>query len=574
MEPPAHPDPQKPRDQPDTAGDPDEASPAGLIQPARPLLSRRRLLSRAATLGTVALVALLGSTACRGSGGSTREQAFISTIPFPTSSAAGHASPVPGPDPTNLASATSTPGAVPDPDPAPSGGTTAASLVTSPPRQPNVLLVTIDTLRADRIGSYGFTQAHTPVLDQLAREGVRFDHAICQLPQTDPSHATLMTGLYASTNGLKVHMVDRLRSGAQTAASIFQAAGYQTAGFYSWVSLDARFCGLDQGFQTYEGYVINRGAMPAKSADEQLAATYRELKAEVPIVATADLAIGASSDYNQTLDGRADVTNQAVFAWLDAHASQGPFFLWVHYFDPHVPYSPPVGYDHILGLDYQGSISGSFTTVGQIYWGKLKPTAADTARLEELYQGEIAFTDVQLGQLLDHLATLGIKDNTIITVTGDHGESFGEHGDWIHGLKVFESEIRVPLLMRYPARLPAGIKVTAPAQLIDVLPTFLDLTALTAKQPIQGTSLLPVINQNANGTSRVAFTELANEAFVSVLTWGDWKMIRNDANDELQLYHLDGDEAEQRNLAGDEPRVTAELHARLLDLMKVSGVTR
>ncbi|MHB8668934.1 MAG: sulfatase-like hydrolase/transferase, partial [Burkholderiales bacterium] len=120
-------------------------------------------------------------------------------------------------------------------------------------KQPNVLLITIDTFRADRIGPYGYTQAHTPVIDQFAREGVVFDHAICQLPQTDPSHATIMTGLYASTSGVKSHMLDKLAPGSQTLASVFLGAGYQTAGLYSWVSLDPRFCGLDQGFQTYDG---------------------------------------------------------------------------------------------------------------------------------------------------------------------------------------------------------------------------------------------------------------------------------------------------------------------------------
>ena len=532
-----HPDPKESRDRPE-----------------RVALSRRRFLRRTATLGTVALGALLSSTACRGLDKSAREKAFVTTKPFPTLSPAGHASPVPTPSPPYRV------GAIPTP-------------ATSSSKQPNVLLVTIDTLRADRIGTYGFGPAHTPVLDQIAREGVRFDHAICQLPQTDPSHTALMTGLYASTSGVRVHMVDKLRQGAQTAATIFQSAGYQTAGFYSWLSLDGQHCGLNQGFQTYEGYVFDVGATSSNTPHTPLPASYQELKSAVSIAKTADLSVSSPSAYELIYDGRSDVTNQAVLAWLDAHVSQGPFFLWVHYFDPHVPYSPPVGYDHIWGLDYRGSIDGAFTTIGQVYAGKLQPTPADIARIEELYQGEIAFADAQLGQLLDHLKQLGAKDDTIITVTGDHGESFGEHGDWIHGLKVFETEIRVPLLMRFPGRIPAGINVTAPAQHIDVLPTLLDLTGLTAKQPLQGTSLLPVIGQDANGTSRVAFTELANEAFVSVLSWGDWKLIRNNANDQLQLYNLNLDEAEQQNLAGDQMRITAELHARLLDLMKISGVT-
>lgn len=445
---------------------------------------------------------------------------------------------------------------------------------TEAPRQPNVLLVTIDTLRADRLGAYGFAQAHTPVLDQLAREGVRFDRAICQLPQTNASHASLMTGLYASTSGVKVHMVDKLRPDTQTLASIFARAGYQTAGIYSWVSLDPQFCGLDQGFQTYAGYVLNRSMIFSDPRLEQLAATFRQIKAQVPIVKTADAVLGQSDRIEESLDGRADVTNQAVFEWLDAHAQAGPFFLWVHYYDPHYPYAPPKGYDHILGLDYQGSVDGSVETIHKIENDQITLSAGDLARLTELYQGEIAFADFQLGRLLDYLKKYDLQDNTIITVTGDHGESFGEHDDWTHGQAVYESEIRIPLIMHFPSRLPSGVTIAAPAQVIDVMPTLLDLTGLRAQKTVQGTSLLPLIRGQSDGSDRAAFTELADDSFVSVLTYGDWKLIRNDANGEVQLYHLSDDEAEQKNLAQDNPQTTRELSARLQDLMKISGVTR
>ena len=460
-----------------------------------------------------------------------------------------------------------------------SRGATPAAIAVSPDgttanRQPNVLLLTIDTLRADRIGAYGFAQAHTPILDQFAREGVRFDHANCQLPQTDPSHAALMTGQYASTNGVKAHMVDQIRPDAQTMATVFQAAGYQTAGFYSWVSLDPQYCGLDRGFQTYAGYVIDRGASLANPPLGPLAATYQGLKAQVPILNTADLVLGPGDDYEERLDGRADVTNQAVFSWLDAHASDGPFFLWVHYFDPHYPYAPPVGYDHIHGIAYQGSVDGSIETIHQLQQGQLKPNPADLARLEELYQGEIAFADAQFGALLDHLTQLGTKDDTIIAVTGDHGESFGEHGDWTHGWKAYETEIRVPLLLRYPRRLPAGRQVAAPVQLIDLLPTFRDLTGISAPRLIQGTSILPVLDDRTSGSGRTAFTEIADESFVSILTWENWKMIRNNATGQLQLYNLDQDETEQSNLLGANPSISVEMAARLQDLMQLSGVSK
>lgn len=453
------------------------------------------------------------------------------------------------------------------------GGIEGVASAPTGPKQPNVLLVTIDTLRADRLGAYGYAPAHTPVLDRLAREGVRCDHAICQLPQTDPSHAALFTSLYASTSGVRTHMLDKLRPGTQTLAGVFQAAGYQTAGIYSWVSLDPQFCGLDQGFQTYQGYVLNRGTVFSNPALEQIAATYRQVKASVSVVQTVDQALGTSTDYEATMDGRADVTNQAVFAWLDAHAAAGPFFLWVHYFDPHYPYTPPPGYDHLLGLDYHGTIDGSVDTIHQLENGQLHPNAADLARLEELYQGEVAFADAQLGNLLDHLNRVGVSDDTILVVAGDHGESFGEHGDWAHGLKVFETEIRVPLLFHFPRRLPAGAVLTAPVQLIDVMPTLLDLTGLPAKQPIQGTSIRPLLDGTGSAEDRAAFTELADRSFVSVLSWGDWKLIRNDANGQLQLYHLAVDEAEQSNLTSEQPQITREMSARLQDLMRISGVS-
>jgi len=448
----------------------------------------------------------------------------------------------------------------------------------SDPRQPNVLLITIDTVRSDRVGAYGFENAHTPTLDRLATEGARFDRAVCQLPQTNASHAALLTGLYPSTSGVKVHMVDRLSPGSQTMASVFRDAGYQTAGIYSWVSLDPQFCGLDQGFQTYAGYVLNRTALFSDPRLEGLLAVYRQVKSKVAVVQTADAVLQGSDQVEKTLDGRGDVTTAAALQWLDQHVASGPFFLWLHYFDPHYPYTPPAGFDHLLGLNYHGKIDGSVDVLHGIEKGNVAVDNADRARLGELYQGEIAFADAQIGRLLDDLRRRGLEDDTIVVAASDHGESFGEHGDWIHGLKVFETEVHVPLIVRYPRRVPAGRAVTAAVQLIDVMPTVLDLAGLHPKHPVQGTSFLPLLDGKAasNGTDpadRIGFTELADEAFVALVT-AEWKLIRNDANGELQLYHVSQDEAEAHNLADDQPRVTRELSARLQDVMKLSGVSK
>ncbi|HEX5416522.1 MAG TPA: sulfatase-like hydrolase/transferase, partial [Chloroflexota bacterium] len=296
----------------------------------------------------------------------------------------------------------------------------------------------------------------------------------------------------------------------------------------------------------------------------------------VPVVSAADAALGSSEQIEKTIDGRADVTNAAVFDWLEknVHSESAPFFLWVHYFDPHYPYTPPAGYDHLLGLKYSGRIDGSVDAIHAIEKKQVMPTPEDRARLLELYQGEIAFTDAQVGLLLKKLEDGGLLDDTIVVATGDHGESFGEHDDWTHGLKVFEPEVRVPLLLRYPRRVSGRTVVDAPVQSIDLLPTLLDLTGIKPSAELQGKSLLPLLNGSSDGKDRVAFTELADEAFVSMLSYQEWKLTRNNANDELQLYHLSNDAGEQKNLAADQPALTRELHARLLDMMKVSGVSK
>lgn len=318
-----------------------------------------------------------------------------------------------------------------------------------------MVVVTIDTLRADRLGASGFAAAHTPTLDQLAWEGVRCAQAVCQLPQTDPSHVALMTGLYPSTSGVKVHMVDKLAPGSQTLARVFARAGYRTGGLYSWVSFDPKFCGLDQGFQTYAGYVVQQTSPPP--------GTTSSTRADAVAVRTTDLTVNTADPHLLgRVDGRADLTTARALDWLGA-AGPEPFFLWVHYFDPHSPYNPPPGYDHLFGLAHRDGVDGSLATLHTLQDGNLAPDPPATlARLGELYQGEIAYVDAQLGRLVGELRARGLLDETILVVTADHGESFGEHADWLHGRTVYASEIHVPLLLRYPRRLPAGAVVTAP----------------------------------------------------------------------------------------------------------------
>jgi arylsulfatase A-like enzyme/tetratricopeptide (TPR) repeat protein len=251
---------------------------------------------------------------------------------------------------------------------------------------PNVLLVTIDTLRWDHVGVYGATGATTPVLDDLAARGVRFDTAIAHAPLTGPSHASILTGLTPIRHGVRDHGAFVLPASLPTLASTLRAAGYATAGFISGFPLERRF-GFASGFQTYDDR-LPRGQTPRDTA-----ATERH----------------------------ADETTDRVIDWLNGRPQKpgaAPWFVWAHYFDPHAAYEPPPEY--------------------------LRKFSARP------YDGEIAFVDTQIGRLFSHLAGRGDLAGTVVLVTADHGESLGEHGEETHGVFIYDSTLRVPWIVAGP----------------------------------------------------------------------------------------------------------------------------
>jgi arylsulfatase A-like enzyme/Flp pilus assembly protein TadD len=273
----------------------------------------------------------------------------------------------------------------------------------APPLE-NVLLVTLDTVRADRLGSYGCTTAETPSLDALAREGARFEQALAAAPLTLPSHATLLTGTIPPRHGVHQNGTGPLAASVPTLAETFQASGLRTGAFVGSFVLDASF-GLARGFEVYDD--------------------------EIPRDPTA-LTPGLEAERPA-----ADVVDRALL-WLGRDDAR-PFFAWVHLYDAHAPYEPPE--------PYRARFAG-------------RP-----------YDGEIAAVDAQVGRLLRHLEERGIADRTVVVVTADHGESLGEHGELTHGLLLFEPTLRVPLLVRAPGRVPAGLVVEEPVALADVAPT-------------------------------------------------------------------------------------------------------
>jgi len=360
----------------------------------------------------------------------------------------------------------------------------------------NVLLITMDTTRADHLHAYGHTGVETPHLDGLAQNGVLFSHAITPSPSTLPAHSSIHTGLYPFHHGARANGTFRLTDDVQTLAETFQAAGYQTGAAISAFVLDGRF-GLPQGFDDYND----------------------------------DLTKGVKHSPHMFRERPAELTNEVVFDWLDEHAQTGKFFYWVHFFDPHAAYLPPEPYRSKYASD--------------------------------LYTGEIAYTDAQIGRLLEKLETLGVRDRTLVVVTADHGEGRGEHGEQTHSLLMYDATLHIPMIYSAPPPFPQGKRASDQASLIDVMPTILDLVDVTAPPNLDGRSL----REPAPSGQRSLYIEnlstqvLPGWAPLLGVHRGDYKFIHAPIP---ELYALKSDPHELVNRYEDEPVIAAELHEQLL----------
>ncbi len=284
----------------------------------------------------------------------------------------------------------------------------------------NVLIITTDTTRADHIGCYGNRGIQTPVIDGLAREGVLCAQAITTSPSTMPAHSSLLTGLYPQHHGVRANGTFRLDEKITTLAERLKAKRYRTGAAISAFVLDSRF-GLNQGFDAYND----------------------------------DLTKGLQHSIHMFRERPAELTNEPVLKWLKEN-SGGPFFLWVHYFDPHAVYLPPEPFRS----QYQSN----------------------------LYDGEIAYADGQIGVLLDQLKKLGVRDKTLVVYTSDHGEGLGEHGEQTHSLLIYDATLRVPLILSAPA-LPQGKVISRQTCLVDVVPTVLSLLGEELPEGLDGVNL-------------------------------------------------------------------------------------
>jgi arylsulfatase A-like enzyme/tetratricopeptide (TPR) repeat protein len=360
---------------------------------------------------------------------------------------------------------------------------------TAAPRDANVLLITLDTTRADHLSCYSSHGAKTPRLDALAARGVLFLHATAQVPLTLPSHACIMTGAYPPVHGLRDMGGFVLDKSHPTIASLTQAAGFSTAAFVGSRAV-ARHFGLSHGFDIYDD------DMGGETEEGKLPGVFPERRA------------GVVTD--RTLD------------WLKQNA-QTKFFLWAHYYDPHSPYDPP------------------------------EPFKRQYAK--NLYDGEIAYMDEQVGRLLDGLDQLGLASRTLIIAVGDHGESLGEHGESTHGIFLYDATLHVPLIVAGPD-VPRGEVIADQVRSIDIHPTVMEFLHLTASPEAQGVSLWPLMQHGTHVRSNYSYAETLYPR--TYMGWSELRAMRTDGWKFIlaphpELYDLHRDPGELQNLVARHP---------------------
>ena len=419
-------------------------------------------------------------------------------------------------------------------------------------RGPNILLVSIDSLRPDHLHAYGYGPQTSPTIDGLARDGALFRTAVSPTSWTLPAHVSLLTGLTPRQHGV-VTDDQRLRDGALLLPEVLWRNGYTTVGLVSAPYLDSAY-GFDQGFDLYDDYSIAKRSF-------------------------ADSHRGATSPALLRL----------FESWFDAWNAGGrrrPFFAFVHMWDVHFDYTPPPPFDTLFDPDYTGTVTGEdFDTNPAIHPGM---PARDLAHVVALYDGEIRYTDEALGLLLGRLKAAGVLDDTIVVVTADHGDEFFEHGRKGHKQALYDESVRVPLIIRYPPRVGAGRIVDEQVRLIDIPTTIIALAGLPpqpgfgdagpsatyAAQDLtrwidhEGSAPLPALP---------AFGHLIGDTPVplaSLRTAAQKLIVELAGAQREELYDLVNDPGEERDLSSRTPAVADALRRELVTAGEAEGGER
>ncbi len=364
--------------------------------------------------------------------------------------------------------------------------------------KPNVILITIDTLRADHTGFSGYKNAETPVLDSLAQKALVAQRAYTVAPYTLPAHTSILTGTYPLFHGIRSNSRYYLKDDKTTLAEILKKNGYQTGAVLGSRVLASSF-GLNQGFDYYEDKI---------SEKDGFAFRYNERSGKINV----DLAT----------------------KWINQ--SGEPFFMWLHLFDPHSPYN---AHRNIFGEKF----------------------------ISNPYDGEIAYTDRQIGKLIDFLKENNLLNTTLIAITADHGEGLGDHGELTHGYFIYEENVKVPLLFYFPSKIDAR-KIDEPVSVVDIFPTILEICGLGINNNIQGFSLLTDKRHESvyceNLTTMLDFGWSPLYGIIS----GKWKYIKSP---QEELYDLSDDPEEKNNCINEKTKESKKLRATLNSFLESYG---
>jgi arylsulfatase A-like enzyme len=436
-------------------------------------------------------------------------------------------------------------------------------------RPMNVLLLTVDALRADHVGACGNEWIQTPAIDALAYSSALSCSTYTQQPQTNPAIASIFTSLYPAVHGVRMHMVDRLADTFPTLAEVMHGAGYNTSAVIPWTSLEPAFSGFHRGFQTYEAFVLNEPPALQNPATAALAAIYRRVTDQVAVGSAVEAMLGMRQGTEAEIDGRADVTAQAALTWL-ANNGDAPFFLWVHFFDPHYPWTAPEPWDQLYDEGYEGRYNGDMSFVYEMRAGVFYPEPRDVQYLRALYASEVSYADHYVGQVLGYMAQRGLLQNTLVVLTADHGEELGERGEswpngdyWLHGDDLHSTGIQVPLIIHDPRSTRGPQLLKPPIEHVDLMPTILDLVGVPIPRRLQGETIVPLLTGADDGDDRMAFTTLADDSQTAIMSAQGWKLIADRLTGGRELYYLPSDPDERVNLAAAFPDRVIALSRRL-----------
>ena len=429
----------------------------------------------------------------------------------------------------------------------------------------NILLIVVDSLRSDHLGVNGYKRDTSPNIDKLARQGIFFPNTICTSPRSCPSIPSMLTGLYPHSHGLRlegkslskyssVRVIDRLNPNVVTLQEILQSHGYRTIGN----DIEMNDTGIERGFDKFnllQWRIINK------------------------IKRTAIKSV----NWNYKVNPAETLTNFAVKTIKKLKNEK--FFLYLHYIGLHWPYTPPEPFDEMFDPDYEGGhtfneVNGKISRGDLIFNNSLPKEEIEHAIAH--YDGSIRFVDSQIGRLLEFLDDLNLTEKTLIVLSSDHGECFGEHGTYFnHGENLYDESLKVPLIIKHPKLLDK--KIDMQVQSTDIMPTVLDVLGIPLIENVEGASLMPLVNgegknrEYAFAESGISFFKQNKRAYFKRIK-GKWRMARTNEwkliyiphpeKDIYELYNLKNDPKETINLIEKETKIADRLKEELFKWMK------